>query len=61
MFRIAIGVFILFGAVGHEDMMIELNEPAPLLPFLIKAIIGIAFVGWGVFSCKEKGMFRDEY
>jgi hypothetical protein len=61
MIRIAIGIFILFGAVGYEDMMIEMNEPAPLLPFLIKATIGIILVGWGTYDLKEKGAFDDKY
>ena len=61
MLRIAIGIFILFGAVGHEDMMMELNQPQPLLPFMIKAVIGIAFVAWGVYGANKKGLFRDEY
>ncbi|MAI05401.1 MAG: hypothetical protein CMA07_06785 [Euryarchaeota archaeon] len=61
MIRMAIGIFILFGAVGYEDMMIEMNQHTPLLPFLIKATIGIALVGWGVHDLKEKGAFDDNY
>jgi hypothetical protein len=59
MIRVAIGVFILFGAVGYEDMMIEMNDPQPLLPFVIKVTIGAVILLWGVKDLAHEGAFRE--
>ena len=56
MVRIAIGFFILFGAVGFEDMMIETNQPQPLTSFLLKVCIGFSLMGWGLLSINKRGI-----
>jgi hypothetical protein len=56
MIRIAIGFFILFGAVGFEDMMIEMNQPQPLTPFLLKVCIGSSLMIWGLLSINKRGI-----
>ena len=45
MVRVAIGFFLLFGAVGYEDMMIEMNDPQPLYPFVIKCVLNLGAEG----------------
>jgi len=59
MVRIAIGFFILFGAVGFEDMMIEMNQPQPLTPFLLKACLGCSLMIWGLYDLNKKGTFDN--
>lgn len=59
MVRVAIGFFVLFGAVGFEDMMIEVNQPQPLTPFLVKAFVGLSFMAWGLYDLNKKGTFDN--
>lgn len=59
MVRVAIGFFLLFGAVGYEDMMIEMNDPQPLYPFVIKCVLGLGIMFWGLYDLHKKGAFDN--
>ena len=60
MIRVLIGVFIILGAVGHEDYMMEINAtPDPLGYFLLKVLVGIGLAFWGVIDLQknEKNLY----
>lgn len=56
MVRVAIGFFILFGAIGHDDIMIGMGQPQPFWPLLIKLLIGMLIMGWGLWSINKRGI-----
>jgi hypothetical protein len=60
MIRIAIGFFIVMGAVGYDDMMIAAMEPQPIGPLLLKCVLGMSLVGWGLYDLANRGEL-DEY
>lgn len=50
MIRIVLGMFILMGAVGHDEYMMEIGEIVPLSETLMKAAVGVALMWWGVWD-----------
>lgn len=60
MIRIAIGFFVIMGAIGYDEMMIEMSQPQPLTPLLLKALLGIALISWGFYDMANRGEL-DEY
>ena len=45
MIRIAMGFFVVMGAIGYDEMMVEMSQPQPLTPLLLKTVFGMALVG----------------
>lgn len=60
MIRIAMGFFVVMGAIGYDEMMVEMSQPQPLTPLLLKTVFGMALVGWGLYDMANKGEL-DEY
>ena len=60
MIRIAIGFFVIMGAIGYDEMMIEMSQPQPFTPLLLKTLLGIALISWGLYDMANRGEL-DEY
>jgi hypothetical protein len=59
MIRVAMGFLLIMGAVGYDEMMIEMSQPQPLTPLLLKALLGIALISWGLYDMANRGELDD--
>lgn len=60
MIRLFIGLFIVLGAVGHEDFMVEQGVVTSIDELIVKCLVGFAFMGFGLAAMKRRGQL-DEY